>query len=121
MPGALLYQPRQSWRVGVAFGAAALIHFAAVALASIHRHDIDEVPSLPPGIPELEFESATPTDDPTLPPDVLDPRPLLNPADDLFVESMPSPPPDSSPSQQICRAQSKGEEQISRVVHSVFG
>jgi len=93
MPGALLYQPRQSWRVGVAFGAAALIHFAAVALASIHRHDIDDVPSSPPGIPDLVIEPATPTDDPTPPPDVLDPPPPPSPTDDLFVEPRSSPPP----------------------------
>ena len=57
MAGVLLYQPGSQWRIGAALGAAALIHFAAVALASIHRHEqIDEVPSSPPGIPELVFE-----------------------------------------------------------------
>ncbi|MEY2490523.1 MAG: periplasmic protein TonB [Verrucomicrobiota bacterium] len=91
-PGYLFYRSKYSWRITVAFGAAALIHFAAVALANIHRHEqIDEAPSLPPGIPELEFES-TPID-PTPPPDVPDPPPLLDPTEDLFSDARPKPPP----------------------------
>jgi TonB family protein len=94
MSGVLLYQPGSRWRVGAALGAAALIHFAAVAFASIHRHEqIDEVPSSPPGIPELVFEPTSPIDDPTPPPDVLDPPPLLTPTDDSFADQKPSPPP----------------------------
>lgn len=83
MVGPLLYQPRQSWRAGVAFGAAALIHFAAVALASIHqREQIEEIPSLPPGVPEVEIEPASPIDDSTPPPDMDTPSPMPNPADE---------------------------------------
>ena len=38
MTEALLYQPNQKWRIGAAFGAAALIHFAAIAFAGLHQH-----------------------------------------------------------------------------------
>ena len=92
MSGVLLYQPGPRWRIGAALGAAALIHFAAVALASIHqREPIEEAPSLPPGIPEVVIEPTSPIDDPTPPPDVLDPTPLPSPTDDLFPDSSPPP------------------------------
>jgi len=80
MTEALLYQPNQKWRIGAAFGAAALIHFAAIAFAGLHLHSrIVEVPSLPPGTTELSFELAPPIDDPTPPPEVLDPPTLPSP------------------------------------------
>ena len=77
MAGVLLYQPGQKWRIGVALGAAALIHLAAVALASIHRHDqTSELPSTDDGFPPIELTTEAPTDNPTPPPDVLNPPPI---------------------------------------------
>ena len=90
----LLYQPRQRWRIGAAFGAAALIHFAAIALASIHQHEqIEEVPSLPPGIPEVVIEPASPLDVSTPSPDVVTSSPMPSPTDESFPEKRPTPPP----------------------------
>ena len=93
MTGALLYQPNQRWRIGVALGAAALIHLAAVALANIHRQErIDEVSSSP-GITEIIFDPISPVDDSTPPPDPAPPTPTEDTADKSFIEESPSPPP----------------------------
>jgi protein TonB len=92
MTGALLYQPNQRWRIGVALSAAAVIHLAAVALANIHRQErIDEVSS--PGIPEITFDPISPVDNPTPPPDPVAPTPSEDTTDKSFIDEHPSPPP----------------------------
>jgi protein TonB len=92
MVGPLLYQPRSSWRTGIAFAAAALIHFGAVALASKGQHEqIKELPSLPPGTPEVEIEPATRIDDSTPPPAVDTPSPMPNPANEWFEPERSTP------------------------------
>jgi TonB family protein len=92
MTGALLYQPNQRWRIGVALSAAVLIHLAAVAVANLHRQErIDEVSS-PPADTELTFEPVSLTDNSTPPPDPVAPTPAENMADRLFVGENPSPP-----------------------------
>ena len=84
MTGVLLYQPNQGWRIGAALGAAALIHLAAVALATIYpREQIDEVSS--PGPPMIEGE-LTPPDDPTPPPEVVTPPDSQEHVDSLFAD-----------------------------------
>lgn len=94
MTGPMLYQPSQRWRIGAALGVAALIHFAAVAIASIHQHEqIQEAPALPPGIPEVVIEPGFPLDVSTPPPDLVDPRPIPNPTDDSFPDERSTPPP----------------------------
>jgi protein TonB len=94
MVGPLLYQPRSSWRTGIAFAAAALIHFGAFALASKGQHEqIKELPSLPPGSSEVEIEPATPIDDSTPPPAVDTPSPMSNPADQSLAAETPIPAP----------------------------
>jgi periplasmic protein TonB len=94
MTGVLLYRPGPRWRIGVALGAAALIHFAAVALANIHRNDqSDESLSSPPGFPELTLEPGSPIDAPTPPPNTADPSPIPNSSDELFPDQRSSPPP----------------------------
>lgn len=93
MTGALLYQPNQRWRIGVALGAAAVIHLAAVALANIHRQErIDEVSSSP-GTTELTFDPISPVDNSTPPPDPVAPTPSNDVTDKSFVDENPSPPP----------------------------
>jgi periplasmic protein TonB len=90
----ILYQPRQRWRIAVALGTAALFPFAAVALASMRQHEqIEEVPSLPPGIPEVLIEPASPIDDSIRPLDEAAPTPNPNPTDKSFPDERPSPPP----------------------------
>jgi periplasmic protein TonB len=93
MTGVLLYQPNPRWRMGAALGAAALIHLAAIAVASIcPRERIDEIPSTP-GITEVVLDPSPPIDDPTPPPDTMAPTPSQDTADKLFAEENPTPPP----------------------------
>jgi TonB family protein len=94
MAGALLYQSRQSWRVGAAFGAAALIHFAAVALASIHRHEqAGELSPRDDGFPPIDLVTEFATDKSPPPPDVAALPLTPNPIDESFPDERPSPPP----------------------------
>jgi TonB family protein len=95
MAAALLYQPGPRWRVGAALGAAALIYFAAVGLATIHRHDqIDEVPSVTDEFPPIDFLPDSPADSATPPPDLVDLPPIRDPSvDESFPDKRPSPPP----------------------------
>jgi TonB family protein len=90
----LLYQPNQRWLIGVAFGTAALIHFGAIALASIHQKELAN--ELPPGensFPPIEVETQSSTDNPTPPPEVLDP-PTQTPTDKpMFPEEGSTPVP----------------------------
>lgn len=89
MTGALLYQPNPRWRIGAALGAAALIHLAAIALASIYpRERIDEFSS--PGPPVIEVETTSPPNDITPPSDPVAPTPSQ---DKLFPEVNSTPPP----------------------------
>jgi len=94
MAGALLYQSNQRWRFGVFLGAAALIHFTAIALAGIHQHE--QTNDLPPGedsFPPIELEPQSPSDNPTPPPDMID-SPTPNPTDESIVpEERPTPAP----------------------------
>jgi TonB family protein len=108
MIGALLYQPNQSWRIGAALAAAALIHLAAVAVANIHRQErIDEVSS-PPADTELTFDPISPTDTSTSPPDPVGPTPSQDTADKSFIDENPSPPPirrhDNKPAASMTKA-----------------
>src|SRR5437588_10789960 len=91
MTTALLYQPRQRWRVGVAFGAAVLIHFAVIALANAHRDTKAEEPS-GDGFPEITILDPSPVDEP--PANVDDQAPTPPPIDESsFPEDTPTPPP----------------------------
>jgi protein TonB len=80
--------------MGAALGAAALIHFAAIALAGIHQ--LEPTNQLPPGVdslPPIDFEPESPTDNPTPPPDPVD-QPTPNPTDESMIpEERSTPPP----------------------------
>jgi TonB family protein len=93
MTRVLLYQPSPRWRIGVAFGAAALVHFAAVTLASLHPQE----KTAPPGgdsVPEITLITDVPPANSTPPPDVVDPPQILNPADtSMFPDERPTPAP----------------------------
>lgn len=92
MTGVLLYQPSPKWPIGAALGAAALIHLAAIALASIYLRDrIDEVSVWGP--PVIEIVGTSHPDDSTPPPDTLAPTPTADTTDRLFAEENPTPPP----------------------------
>jgi hypothetical protein len=62
----MLYQPSRKWRIRAAFAAAALIHFAAIALANVHQHDqAKEPPSGDDAFPPIEITTGLPTDNQT--------------------------------------------------------
>jgi TonB family protein len=88
---ALLYQPRHRWRVGVAFGAAVLIHFAAIALASVHRVENTDGPPFTDKFTEVSLEPPSTIADPT--PEPPDPLPTPPQTDDLFRDEKSTPPP----------------------------
>lgn len=89
---ALLYRPTNNWRVGVAFGAAALIHFAAIALANVHRAEKTGGPPLADEFTEITFvEPPSTIVDPT--PENPHPLPTPPQTDDSFPEQNSTPPP----------------------------
>src|SRR5688572_29558591 len=53
---ALLYQLRQKVRVAIAFAAALLIHFAAIAIANVQRVEKASGPPFQENFPEITFE-----------------------------------------------------------------
>lgn len=92
MTRALLYQPGPRWRIGAALGAAALIHFAAIALAGIHQHELtNDLPPEENSGPPIEIESQSPTDNSNPPPDVADP-PIPSPTEESMVPEENSTP-----------------------------
>lgn len=96
MTQSLLHQPRYRWSTGVAFGAALLIHFAAIALAHVHRSEHAE--------PARWIDDFTPITfvDPSPPitasdPDPPDPLPTPPQTDPNFPEITSTPPPVRTP------------------------
>ncbi|HYJ05397.1 MAG TPA: energy transducer TonB [Chthoniobacterales bacterium] len=89
---ALLYQPRQKLRVGMAFAAALLIHFAAIAIANVHRMEKPGGPTVTEEFTPITFEEPPPTiPDPT--PEHPEPLPTPTQNDQSFPEERPTPPP----------------------------
>ena len=89
MAGALLYQPTQRWRIGAAFGAAALIHFAAIVLADRdYQTQVQGAPSWQDGdIPIEVLGPDAPREESTPPEDVATPAPIPVPVDQtMFTE-----------------------------------
>lgn len=86
-----LYQPIQKWRIGAAFGAAVLIHCAAIAVAAIHQNQTTEFVS---GSGEFFPEVSLTMDPPVYPepPDIPEPPPTPI-ATSEFPEVEPNPPP----------------------------
>jgi len=108
---ALIYQPRQWRRVGVAFAAALLIHFAAIAIASVQRVDKPAGLTLTDTFPEMIFE-APPSD--MVEPTREDPESMPAPAqtDASFPDEKPTPPPirrpNSTPIRPILKPRDNG-------------
>lgn len=89
---ALLCQPRQKWRLALAFAAALLIHFSAIAIANVQRVEKASEPPFTANFSAITFEDPpAETVEPT--PD--DPEPLPTPAqtDESFPDDRPTPPP----------------------------
>jgi TonB family protein len=88
---ALLYRPTKSWRVGVAFGAAALIHFAAIALAHVHWGEKTGGPPFTDKFTDIFLEPPSTVADPI--PENPDPLPTPPQTDESFPEQNATPPP----------------------------
>lgn len=88
---ALLYQPRQRWRVGMAFAAALLIHFAAIALANVHRVEKTAESTFTDKFSDIAFEDPPSS---VVDPTPEDPEPLPTPvqSDESFPETSTPPP-----------------------------
>ena len=94
MTRALLFQPVPRWRIGAALGAAALIHFAAIALASIHPREQEK--DFPPGDdfgPTIELQPQSPTDNPTPRPELVDLSTPSHTDESMVPEERSTPPP----------------------------
>jgi TonB family protein len=88
---ALLYQPTEKGRVGMAFGAALLIHFAAIALAHVQRVEKTSGPPFTDDFPDITLEDSPSTVDPT--PENPDPLPIPPLTAESIPEDRSTPPP----------------------------
>lgn len=88
---ALLYQPTRRWRIAAAFGAAALIHFAAIALANLNRVEITGGPPFMDNFPDINLEPPSTVDEPIS--ETADPLPTPPPTNEFFPEQSSTPPP----------------------------
>lgn len=91
MTRAVLYQSRHKRRFGAALGIAAMIHVAAISLANIRRPESATPSGVHDEPPLIDIVADTPTlDSPT---DLSEPLPTPPPAEQLFVDDRPTPPP----------------------------
>lgn len=92
MTRALLYQPNQRWRIGAALGAAAMIHLAAIAFATMYpREQIDDISSRGPS--DITLEPGSPPDDPAPPLETVAPTPTQATNENLFADDRTVQPP----------------------------
>jgi periplasmic protein TonB len=101
MPGPLLYRPPPRWQVWTAIGAAVGIHFAAVAIASLHpKEKIVDLSDIPEAAVEMSLEQQQ-EQQPTPPPEEEPPPPpppeAIPEQKPEFVEEKPTPPPKQQP------------------------
>ncbi|HEY2614232.1 MAG TPA: TonB family protein [Chthoniobacterales bacterium] len=100
MAGPLLYRPPPRWQVWAALGAAAAIHFAAVAIASIHpKEKIVDLTDIPEATVEVAIDQQ-PDVQPTPPPEEEPPPPPPEPQPEEkpeYVEEKATPPPKRPP------------------------
>lgn len=89
---ALLYSPRHNWRAVIAFAAALLIHFAAIAIANVERVDADSGAPFTETLTEIIFD---PQPVPEVEASPEDPEPLPTPpqTNEAFPEEKATPPP----------------------------
>jgi TonB family protein len=103
MAGPLLYRPPPRWHVWAAISGAAAIHFAAVAIASIHpKEKIVDLTDIPEATVEMSIEQQPEPPQPTPPPEEEPPPPpppeAIPDQKPEFVEEKPTPPPKNPPS-----------------------
>jgi TonB family protein len=90
----LLYQPRQRWRVAIAFGAAAMIHCTAIAIAGRYGTEIGEIAGHEEFTTIDVIDPALPANEATPPPiEETSSTPLPKPGEELFFEENKATPP----------------------------
>jgi periplasmic protein TonB len=98
--GPLLYRPPPRWQGWAALGGAVAIHFAAVAIASIHPTEkVVDLSDIPEAVVDVSLEQQatpepTPEDEPPPPP----PPEAIPEQKAEFVEEQSTPPPKRPPS-----------------------
>jgi TonB family protein len=102
MPKPLLYRPAPRWQAWAAIGGALAIHFAAVAIASIHpKEEIMDLSDIPEATVEMSIEQQPEPPQPTPPPEEEPPPPpppeAIPEQKPEFVEEKPTPPPKNPP------------------------
>jgi TonB family protein len=113
--GPLLYRPPPRWQAWAALGGAVAIHFAAVAIASIHPTEkVVDLSDIPEAVVDVSLEQQaspepTPPDEPPPPP----PPEAIPEQKSEFVEEQSTPPPKRPPSNKpvmpIARPSSTGK------------
>jgi len=98
MSGPLLYRPPPRWQAWAAIGGALAIHFAAVAIASIHpKEQIVDLSEIPEATVEIAIDQQPEPPQPTPPPEEEPPPPpppeAIPEQKPEFVEEKPTPPP----------------------------
>jgi protein TonB len=116
MAGPLLYRPPPKWQAWTAIGGALAIHFAAVAIASIHpKEEPLDLTNIPEATVEMSIEQQPEPPQPTPPPEEEPPPPpppeAIPEQKPEFVEEKPTPPPknpSNKPVQPIARPKPQG-------------
>lgn len=103
MAGPQLYRPPPRWQAWAALGGAAAIHFAAIAIASIHpTEEPIDLSEIPEATVEMSIEQQQEPPQPTPPPEEEPPPPpppeAIPEQKPEFVEEKPTPPPKQPPS-----------------------
>src|SRR3954471_22672804 len=87
---ALIYRPNKKWRFATALIAAAMIHLAAIALATTHRAELKTASGWSNEPPEIFIEPPESNIDPQE--DQTDPLPTPPAIDETYVEDTTPPP-----------------------------
>jgi periplasmic protein TonB len=113
--GPLLYRPPPRWQGWAALGGAVAIHFAAVAIASIHPTEkVVDLSDIPEAVVDVSLEQqATPEPTPDEEPPPPPPPEAIPEQKSEFVEEQSTPPPKRPPSNKpvvpIARPSSTGK------------
>jgi protein TonB len=121
--GPLLYRPPPRWQGWAALSGAVAIHFAAVAIASIHPTEkVVDLSDIPEAVVDVSLEQQatpepTPIDEPPPPP----PPEAIPEQKSEFVEEQSTPPPKRPPSTKpvvpIARPTSTGKAAMTYKPH----
>jgi TonB family protein len=94
--GSLLFETRDKWRIGGAFGLAIFVHLVAIGLGAFRFLQPPEmiVGAAPGGTVEVMLQTALAMEEPVPPPEIDPPSPVPPPVEEyLFTEVKNDPPP----------------------------